>query len=96
MEEISLVSSTGDSRTVNRDVAMQSPTLKRMLESSFIESQGTIKLEEFDTRILDKVIEYMEYSYKYKDADDDVEVPEFNVSPDISLDLLLAADYLGI
>ncbi|CDO93793.1 unnamed protein product [Kluyveromyces dobzhanskii CBS 2104] len=67
-----------------------------MLESSFIESQGIIRLEEFDTKILDNVIEYLEYKFKYQEADDDVEVPEFKVSPEISLDLLLAADYLGI
>ncbi|BAO41689.1 Elongin-C [Kluyveromyces marxianus] len=96
MDEVSLVSGTGDVRVVKREIAMQSETLKRMLESSFLESQGTIKLAEFDTKILDKVIEYMEYAYKYKDADEDIEVPEFEVSPEISLDLLLAADYLGI
>lgn len=96
MDEVKLVSSTGDIRTVPLDIAKQSPTLKRMLESGFAESQGTIRLEEFDTAILEKVIEYMEYAYQYKDVTDETEVPEFDVSPEISLDLLLAADYLNI
>lgn len=96
MEEVSIVSSEGDVRTIKREVAIISPTLKRMLQSSFVESDGKITLREFDTKVLEKVIEYLEYVYEYKDVDENEDIPEFEVSPDISLDLLLAADYLNI
>lgn len=42
--------------------------------------------------VLEKVCEYLYYSYKYKDAAD---VPDMEIPPELCLELLMAADYLN-
>lgn len=43
--------------------------------------------------VLDKVVEYMHYWYRYRNSDD---VPDMEVPVEICLELLAAADYLGL
>jgi transcription elongation factor B subunit 1 len=42
--------------------------------------------------VLEKVCEYLYYNEKHKDARD---VPDMDIPPELCLELLMAADYLG-
>jgi len=42
--------------------------------------------------VLEKVCEYLYYSYKYRDG---AEVPDMEIPPELCLELLMAADYLN-
>lgn len=97
MSSIILVSKDKVKFEVKREVAMISPTLKAMLESSFIEQSGEIELAEFESTIVAAVIDYLNFNFKFKDEDlSKTEIPEFEVPAELSLELLLAADYLHI
>ena len=68
-----------------------------MIEGSFRESKGRIELKQFDSHILKKVVEYLNYNFQYSSInEDDDDIPEFEIPTDMSLELLLAADYLNI
>jgi transcription elongation factor B subunit 1 len=43
--------------------------------------------------VLEKVVEYFQYWYKYKERED---VPDMEIPVELCLELLMAADYLGI
>ncbi|CAG62295.1 uncharacterized protein GVI51_L12661 [Nakaseomyces glabratus] len=97
MTAVVLVSKDGGEFSIGREAALVSPTLKSMLEGPFKEKDGHIDLPEMSSDVVQKVIEYLEYKLKYQDADPQKEdVPEFDVPTEMSLELLLAADYLGI
>jgi len=42
---------------------------------------------------LEKVIQYFYYNLRYSNST--VEIPEFEVQPEIALELLMAANFLG-
>lgn len=97
MSTVTLVSSEQEEIKVSREVAVVSSTLRTMLEGPFKEKNGRIELPSIDSRVLQKVVEYLEYNQQYKDADREVEdVPEFEIPTEMALELLLAADYLDI
>lgn len=94
---VTLVSKDDKEYEISRSAAMVSPTLKAMIEGLFKESKGRIELKQFDSDILAKVVEYLNYNFKYSGiSEDDDEIPEFEIPTEMSLELLLAADYLGI
>lgn len=43
--------------------------------------------------VLDKVVEYFHYWYRYRDSED---VPDMDIPVELCLELLAAADYLGL
>lgn len=43
--------------------------------------------------VLDKVVEYFHYWYRYRNSDD---VPDMDIPVELCLELLAAADYLGL
>lgn len=43
--------------------------------------------------VLDKVVEYFHYWYQYRNSED---VPDMDIPVEICLELLAAADYLGL
>jgi transcription elongation factor B subunit 1 len=43
--------------------------------------------------VLDKVVDYFHYWYRYRNSDD---VPDMDIPVEICLELLSAADYLGL
>ena len=43
---------------------------------------------------LEKVVQYLFYKYRYSDQTNQIEVPEFHIEAEITLDLMMAADYL--
>jgi transcription elongation factor B subunit 1 len=43
--------------------------------------------------VLDKVVEYFHYWYRYRNSED---VPDMDIPVEICLEVLAAADYLGL
>jgi transcription elongation factor B subunit 1 len=59
---------------------------------TFEEGQtGRVHLDELSGILLERVCDYLYFNLKYKDVTD---VPEFDIPPEMALELLVAADYL--
>ncbi|CCE62328.1 hypothetical protein TPHA_0C01720 [Tetrapisispora phaffii CBS 4417] len=97
MDIITLVSKDNVEFEVPKEVIIISQTLKAMVDSPFIENSGKITLTNFDSPVLAVIVDYLNYNFKYKDEDPTkVDIPEFEIPTELSLELLLAADYLNI
>lgn len=91
---VTLVSSDNHKFVVLKDVALISPVLRSSDE--FEEGQtGRISLD-MDGEILEVVVEYLHYFYKYKDVEPTGDVPEFKIPTHLALELLVKADFLDI
>ncbi|KAI1076460.1 POZ domain-containing protein [Whalleya microplaca] len=93
---ITLVSSDGFEFVVLRQAAFISPAIKSMLDpkSQFSEARTSrCVFEEMNGMVLEKVVEYFHYWYKNRDNED---VPDMEVPVELCLELLMAADYLGL
>ncbi|GAO49568.1 putative transcriptional elongation regulator Elc1/Elongin C [Saitoella complicata NRRL Y-17804] len=96
---VTLISSDGFSYVIKRSIAIAaSGTLKSMLgeDSRFRESsEGRVTLDTIDGRLLEKICEYMHFSDKWRHTSVTGEdVPEFDIPPEMALELLVAADFL--
>ncbi|EJF61552.1 POZ domain-containing protein [Dichomitus squalens] len=96
-EWVRLTSTDGYDYLVRRKVAMCSGTLKNMLssESSFSEALSNICPMNERGIIVEKLSEYLIYKSTYEGAKKNEDIPDFQerVQPEISLELLVAADY---
>ncbi|RYP85149.1 hypothetical protein DL770_005063 [Monosporascus sp. CRB-9-2] len=108
---ITLISSDGFEFVVLRQAAFISPAIKKMLDpkSQFSEARtGRCHFEEINFHVrssgvrltevtsgmaLEKVAEYFHYAYKYRDREDP---PDPDIPVELCLELLVAADYLGL
>ncbi|KAK0386575.1 hypothetical protein NLU13_6410 [Sarocladium strictum] len=93
---ITLVSADGFEFVVLREAAMVSPIIKGMLDvrSQFSEAKDArCVFHEMSSLVLDKVVEYFHYWYRYRNSDD---VPDMDIPVELCLELLAAADYLGL
>ncbi|KAI5462261.1 BTB/POZ protein [Mariannaea sp. PMI_226] len=93
---ITLVSADGFEFVVLREAAMVSPIIKGMLDvrSQFAEARDArCVFQEMSAMVLDKVVEYFHYWYRYRNAED---VPDMDIPVELCLELLAAADYLGL
>ncbi|KAI0181595.1 POZ domain-containing protein [Hypoxylon sp. FL1284] len=93
---VTLVSSDGFEFVVLRDATFISPAIKSMLDpkSQFTESRtGRCVFEEISGMVLEKVVEYFQYWYKNRERED---VPDMEIPVELCLEILTAADYLGI
>lgn len=90
---VTLISSDNYKFVIKREAAYRSSALREMFHSDhFIEAQrGEVVLQEIAGAVLEKVCEYLCYNLKYKD---EPEPAEFDVPPEMSLELLMAADFL--
>mmetsp|Transcript_41802 Transcript_41802/g.108279 ORF Transcript_41802/g.108279 Transcript_41802/m.108279 type:complete len:117 (-) Transcript_41802:127-477(-) len=93
---IRLVSAEGHHFYLDRRIAYECDTFRKMAEQEgFKEGQtNEIKLPTITGKLLEKVIEYLYYKYKYTDAKSTI--PEFPIDDDMVLDLLLVANYLNL
>ncbi|CAO2145267.1 unnamed protein product [Urochloa humidicola] len=85
---VKLISAEGFEFVVDKKAAMVSNTLRNMLTSpgGFSETrQGEVRFPEIPTHILEKICQYF-YCGK--------ETTEFPIEPEITLDLMMAANYL--
>ncbi|RKU43828.1 hypothetical protein DL546_000064 [Coniochaeta pulveracea] len=93
---VTLVSSEGFEFVVLRQATYCSPTIKKMLDPNhqWAEAKaGRCVFPEISGVVLEKVVEYMQYWYAYREKED---VPDMHIPVDICLELLQAADFLGM
>ncbi|KAI1442437.1 POZ domain-containing protein [Annulohypoxylon stygium] len=93
---VTLVSSDGYEFVVLREATLVSPAIKSMLDpnSQFSEAiTGRCVFQEISGTVLEKVVEYFHYWYKNRDQE---QVPDMEIPVELCLELLMAADYLGL
>ncbi|KAF4582014.1 transcription elongation factor b, polypeptide 1 [Ophiocordyceps camponoti-floridani] len=93
---VTLVSADGFEFVVLREAALISPIVKGMLDprSQFTEAKDArCVFQEMSGVVLDKVVEYFHYWYRYRHSED---VPDMEIPVELCLELLAAADYLGL
>ncbi|KAK3320791.1 Skp1 family protein [Cercophora scortea] len=84
---VTLVSNDGFEFVLLREATVVSPTIKAMLRDDRQWREATTG------RFLEKVAEYFQYWYKNRDK---LDVPDMDIPVEICLELLVAADYLGL
>ena len=89
---IKLVSGEGHEFIIDRHCAMVSGTIKAMLLGQFAESRGEVRFPEIPGIILEKVIQYLYYKVRYTHSSQ--RIANFNIEPELALELLMAANYL--
>lgn len=91
---VTLVSADNFKFIVLKEVALISSVLRST--QGFEEGKtGKINLD-MDGDILECVVEYLYYHYKYRDQAESGNVPEFNIPTHLALELLVKADFLDI
>ena len=80
---------------VEREIAISgSETIKAMLDGGFREAEeGLVRFPDIQGMILEKVVKYL--LYKFKHSKSTGKLPEFDIEPEIALELLVAANYLN-
>ena len=89
---IKLKSAEGHEFFIDRRCAMVSGTIKTMLSGQFAESRGEISFPEIPSAILERLIQYMYYKVRYTNSAQ--RIPDFQIEPEMALELLIAAGYL--
>ncbi|EGZ13233.1 hypothetical protein PHYSODRAFT_511266 [Phytophthora sojae] len=93
LDMVKLISAEGHEIYISRKCAMVSGTIRAMLSAGqFTESKGEITFPDISAPILEKVSQYMYYKTQYSDSTS--RLPEFNIEPEIAMELLMAANYL--
>ncbi|KAK4190290.1 BTB/POZ protein [Podospora australis] len=93
-EYITLISSDDFEFTVLREAALISKTISRTLSNPMMEARtGVCHFPEIRGVVLEKVVEYFHYWYKHRDQ---LDVPDMPIPVELCLELLMAADYLGM
>ncbi|KAK3120768.1 hypothetical protein QOZ80_9AG0693390 [Eleusine coracana subsp. coracana] len=91
---VKLISAEGFEFVVDKKAAMVSNTLRNMLTSpgGFSETRhGEVRFPEITTHILEKICQYFYWSLHYSSGK---ETTEFPIEPEITLELMMAANYL--
>eukprot|EP00010_Vexillifera_abyssalis_P007029 CAMPEP_0201546300 /NCGR_PEP_ID=MMETSP0173_2-20130828/2624_1 /ASSEMBLY_ACC=CAM_ASM_000268 /TAXON_ID=218659 /ORGANISM="Vexillifera sp., Strain DIVA3 564/2" /LENGTH=112 /DNA_ID=CAMNT_0047954925 /DNA_START=55 /DNA_END=393 /DNA_ORIENTATION=+ len=94
---IRLESAEGHVFVVDEDAARASQTIAAMFAPEIkpiMEASGNpIQFNEIGTPILEKVIKYFYYKKKYSKVVTE-KIPDFQIEPEIALELLMAANFL--
>lgn len=91
---VTLISADNHKFIVLKEVALISSVLRSLEE--FEEGQtGQVNLD-MDGEILEVVVEYLHYFYKYKGQEESGTIPEFKIPTHLALELLVKADFLDI
>ncbi|KAH7672840.1 S-phase kinase-associated protein 1-like protein [Dioscorea alata] len=92
-EMVKLISAEGFEFVIDKQAAMVSQTIRNMLTSpgGFSETQqGQVTFPEISTHILEKICQYFYWSLQFASGKE----TEFHIEPEITLDLMMAANYL--
>ncbi|CDI80317.1 elongin c, putative [Eimeria acervulina] len=94
-ETVRLISMEGKAIDVPLHIAEECELLKRMLSGTFTESRSReLQLQNIRYNILCKAVEYLRRRHQWREEGG---APlEFEIEPEIAVDLLIAADYLGM
>lgn len=93
---VTLVSAEGVEFELDRKVAMQSKAIAIFLDPTlgFRESQtNRIVCHDIPARLLQRVIDYLKYRQEYEHNDN---YPEFHISNEEAVDVLLVADFFEV
>ncbi|GMN24009.1 hypothetical protein TIFTF001_000389 [Ficus carica] len=92
-DTVKLISAEGFEFVVHKDAAMVSQTIRNMLTSpgSFAEAQhGEVTFPEISTTILEKICKYFYWNLQFASGKE----TEFHIEPELTLELMMAANYL--
>ncbi|XP_065878750.1 uncharacterized protein [Euphorbia lathyris] len=92
-DTVKLISAEGFEFVIDKEAAMVSQTIRNMLTSpgSFAETQhGEVTFPEISTTILEKICQYFYWSLQYAKGKE----TEFPIEPELTLELMMAANYL--
>lgn len=92
---VKLIASDGHEFIMKRSHALTSGTIKAMLSGpgQFSENEtNEVKFREIPSHVLAKVCQYFTYKVRYTNSS--TEIPEFPISREIALELLMAANFL--
>ncbi|KAJ0261426.1 Elongin-C [Hirschfeldia incana] len=92
-ETVKLISMEGFEFIIDREAAMVSQTIRSMLTSpgGFSESKdGVVTFPDISTTILEKICQYFYWSLQYSRGKE----TEFHIEPELTLELMMAANYL--
>ena len=89
---IKLISKDDHEFYIDKRCAMVSGTIRAMLDGQFAESRGEIRLPEISTKVLEKIVQYLYYKVRYTNSSQ--RVPNFDIEPEIALELLIASNFL--
>ena len=92
---VRLVSSDEHEFIIKKDLALTSGTIKAMLSGpgQYSEHESNeVKFREIPSHVLQKVCQYFTYKVRYTNSA--TEIPEFPISPEVALELLMAANFL--
>jgi len=92
---IKLISSDGHEFIIKREYALLSGTIKAMLSGpgQFAEMEANIiNFKSIPSHVLRNVCTYFTYKHHY--TKNPAEMVDFNIEPEISLELLIAANFL--
>eukprot|EP00750_Incisomonas_marina_P033386 INCI9832.1.p1 GENE.INCI9832.1~~INCI9832.1.p1 ORF type:complete len:120 (+),score=18.57 INCI9832.1:125-484(+) len=93
-EYVTLKSGDGHEFRVLKECAVLSGAIRAMLASDFVESQGVIEFKEISKPVMEKIVQYLYYArHCYKSQ---TPQPEFEVKPEIALELLMACNFLDV
>lgn len=92
-ETVKLISAEGFEFVIDRKAAMVSQIIRNMLTSpgNFAETEeGVVRFPDISTTILEKVCQYFYWSLQYASGKE----TEFHIEPELTLELMMAANYL--
>ncbi|WKY15200.1 hypothetical protein Q1695_000583 [Nippostrongylus brasiliensis] len=92
---VKLVSSDGHQFFIKKELALTSGTIKAMLSGpgQYSENESNeVNFREIPSHVLQKVCQYFAYKVRYTSSA--TEIPEFSITPDVALELLMAANFL--
>ncbi|CEL99189.1 unnamed protein product [Vitrella brassicaformis CCMP3155] len=94
---LKLISAEGHEFFLDKKIAFGCEMIRTMFDGekshSFTEGQtGAINFQTINSRLLEKVIQYLYYKHKHTDSRE--AIPDFEIDDEIVLDLLLVANYL--
>ncbi|CAJ0952694.1 unnamed protein product, partial [Mesorhabditis belari] len=92
---VSLQSNDGHSFFIKKDMALVSSTIRAMLSGpgTFKErEENTIVFREVPSHVMQEVCRYFDYKHAYNQSVS--EIPEFQIKPELALELLMVANFL--
>ncbi|CAJ0604359.1 unnamed protein product [Cylicocyclus nassatus] len=92
---ITMISSDGIEFHIRRELAYASRTIRSMMDSPTSPSdaeKNVVHFRSIPSHILQKVCHYFLYRNRYENSE--IMIPEFKIEPQLSLQLLMAANFL--
>lgn len=92
-DTVKLISAEGFEFVIDKNAAMVSQTIRNMLTSpgSFSEKEhGVVRFPEISTAILEKICQYFYWNLQFASGKE----TEFQIEPELTLELMMAANYL--